>query len=186
MLLALPRPAITAAAVVIGQGQLLAAPPQLLDEHLVKAKLLESMIGFVTWPSVAGRGNSEPFRVGFFGRTGVAREYAKLAKGAEVLHRRIEVSYIGVRDNLESFDLVFIAEGEQHHAPEIAARLAGKPVLTVCDGRNGAAKGAILCLFILEEKIRYDVNLSRARQAGFTIHSQVLHYAEKVHLGGAP
>lgn len=184
MSIALPRLALTALAVAISQASVSAAGTQVVDEHLVKAKLLERMLGFITWPNSMDRGTTVPFRVGFYGRTGIAREYAKLARGSAVGNRRIEVGYIGAGENLESFDLVFIAEAELKRAPEIAARLSGKPVLTVCDGRDGGPRGIILSLYIEGEKIRYDINLGRARRNGLTIHSQVLHYAEKVHDGG--
>jgi hypothetical protein len=181
------RPALVALAAAAAQAHMFSAgAQQILDEHLIKARLLERMVGFVAWPPSKDRGTAAPFRVGFFGRTGIAREYAKLARGNAVGNRRIEVGYIGARDNLEAYDLVFIAETELRRAQEISTRLAGKPVLTVCDGREGCAKGVILSMFTLEEKIRYDVNLGRARQCGFAIHSQILHYAEKVHDGGLP
>ena len=181
------RPALVALMAAVFQANLFSAgAQQVLDENLVKAKLLERMVGFVAWPAATDRGASIPFRVGFFGRTGIAKEYAKLARGSTIGNRRIEVGYVGARDNLEGYDLVFIAEVELRRATEIAARLSGKPVLTVCDGRDGGSRGVILSMFIHEEKIRYDVNLGRARQSGFIIHSQMLHYAEKVHDGSAP
>lgn len=179
-----PRIALTTLAVAVSQVCLPAAGTQVVDEHLVKAKLLERMLGFIAWPASKDRGATVPFRVGFFGRTGIAREYAKLARGSTMGNRRIEVGYVGAGENLESYDLVFISEAELKRAPEVVARLSGKPVLTACDGREGGAKGIILSLFLEGEKIRYDINLGRAKQNGFTIHSQVLHYAEKVHDGG--
>ena len=178
---------VPAALLLAGPGpriQVGSAP--VVDVVQVKARLLERMLGYVTWPRRVDPLPRGAFRVGFYGRTPVAREFAKLVQSRTFLGRPIEVGYITSKDSLESYDLVFVSEGEARRAGEIAARLAGKPVFTVCDGRDGGAKGIILSMFVVDEKAAYDVNLGRARLAGFAIHSQVLHYAAKVLDGGTP
>ena len=41
-------------------------------------------------------------------------------------------------------------------------------------------------LLVVEDRIRYEVNLKRARKVGLTFHSQILAYAARVCDGSAP
>lgn len=154
-------------------------------EPEAKAVFLQKVLDFITWPK-GERAAAQPLKIAFLGHTQVGRDFARLTEKRPAGSPAYEVHYVSLDANLDDYQVIFLPSSSARRAPALAERCATKPVLTVCESPGGCDKGIILTLLISEDRIRYDVNLNRARKAGLTFHSQVLHYAAKVCEGSAP
>lgn len=151
-------------------------------EPEAKATFLLKFFGFVSWPGAEAPGR--PIRVAFIGHSPVAREFLQLVRSRPGDARPIEVRYETADANLEAYHLVFVAQGDPKRLQALADRVAARPLLTVCESAAGCERGIILTLLVADERIRYEINLKRARRAGLGIDSKVLHYAARICEGG--
>jgi hypothetical protein len=65
-------------------------------------------------------------------------------------------------------------------AGEVLAAVRDRPVLTVTDGVQGAADGAIINFVVVDDKVRFDVSLAAAGRAGLRISARLLTVARTV------
>ncbi len=150
-------------------------------EPEAKAALLQKILGFVNWPPAAVR---RPFRVAFIGRGPVAREFKLLRDAGTLGSNRVEVNSETLDADLDAYQVVFLSGSDSRHLRDLADRLAGKPILTVCESPSGCDRGIMLTLLVRDEHIQYEINLKRAKRAGLVLNSQILQMAAKVCGGG--
>ncbi|MDB6056262.1 MAG: putative transrane protein, partial [Verrucomicrobiales bacterium] len=76
--------------------------------------------------------------------------------------------------------ILFICGDEAKRMADVTAALGSKPVLTICDapGNGQGTQGCMIALFKKQNAVRIRINVDRARAAGLTISSKLLHFAE--------
>jgi hypothetical protein len=154
-------------------------------EPEAKAAFLQKIFAFISWPK-GDRAAGQPLRIAFIGHSPVAREFTRLMNDHPVGNKPFEVHYETLESNLDDYQVVFLPLSSARRAQALAERTSSRPVLTVCESSGGCDKGIVLTLLVADDRIRYEVNLKRARKVGITFHSQILTYAARVCDGGAP
>lgn len=152
-------------------------------EPEAKATFLLKILSFVSWPAATDT-PAQPIRVAFIGHSQVAREFARLVEARPKGARPIEYRYESADAGLEAYQVAFVAHGDPKRLQALADRAPARPLLTVCESPGGCEKGVILSMIVVDERIRYEINLRRARKAGLGIDSKVLHYAARICEGG--
>ena len=97
------------------------------------------------------------------GRTTVLRE---LTPGAPRLVEPPHVLYVGSQAGSDGVMLL--------------AAYRSAPVLTVMDGRNGLAAGAVLAFVLREGRVRFEASLPAAQSRGLRLSSRLLSVASRV------
>ncbi len=153
------------------------------DEDRVKAAVVSKITQFVDWPSAALAGRksidvcvAEPDRFG--------SDLAELAAGERVKERDLSVRIVRTRRDLENCQLLFVPgrdRGGRHPLLESAKSL---PILTVGDYPTFMDDGGIVQLRMVDGRVRFDINLVAARQAGIQVSSQLLRLAVTVRGAG--
>ena len=69
---------------------------------------------------------------------------------------------------------------EEKFIGETLERLQGLPVLTVGDSEQFAQQGGMIGFSLQDNKVRFEINLGAAQQAGLKISSRLLTLAKKV------
>lgn len=177
--------AVIAFVAVVGLRSQATEPPPERTEPEAKAAFLQKVCAFVTWPK-GDRAATLPLRIAFIGHSPVAREFTRLMNDHPVAARPFEVHYESIDSNLDDYQVVVLPLASGRRVQALAERTSSRPVLTVCESSGGCDKGIVLTLLVVEDRIRYEVNLKRARKVGLTFHSQILAYAARVCDGSAP
>lgn len=147
------------------------------SEYAVKAAFLYQFGNFVEWPErpdptfVICVMGADPF--GPLLDQTVAG--APPIGGTSVSVRRV----IGVTDS-GPCRILFISPSENRRLREVLERLADDAVLTVGEGRLFVERGGMIGFEIEDDRVRFDVNLGAAREAGLTVSSQLLGVARRV------
>jgi hypothetical protein len=153
---------------------------QALPESVVKAEMIRRFPEFVEWPAatLAGRDSivlcfsaSHPF-----GPT-----VANLASGPPVRGHSLRVRELKKGDRVDGCHLAYVAPAD----PEILESAKSLPVLTVGDQTDFCRAGGIINLRVVEDRVRFEVNVAQARKAGLKLDSQFLRLATVLH-GGTP
>jgi hypothetical protein len=143
-------------------------------ETRIKAAYIYNFARFVEWPARAGTGS---VRIGVLGQGDLASPLAEVIRGKLVNGRAITVTSVGAVNEADCCEILLIERSESKHVREIVQALAGKPVLTVCDGESGFREGVMIAFQLVEESVRFQINQDAAEHAGLKISSQLLKVA---------
>ena len=145
-------------------------------EYRIKAAFLYNFTSFVTWPDNLA-GESE-FTLCVFGDDPFGELLDKLA-GKSVNGRQLVVRRLESLALLDQCKLVFISEMPSDQLGAALALLHGLPVLTVSDIHGFTELGGIIEFRIIENKVRFDINVNAAESSGLNISSKLLSLASR-------
>ncbi|MBE0544024.1 MAG: YfiR family protein [Verrucomicrobia bacterium] len=153
------------------------AAPQ--PEHQVKAAFLFNFPKYVDWPADAFAETNSPIVIATIGETGLGDELRELVSDKTVNGRPL-VFKVVAENSAADCHILFIPESARRRVPAILQNLKGATVLTVGESDDFLDKGGIINLARRDHKIRLEVNLATARQAGLKISSKLLSVADVV------
>lgn len=173
----LARLAAAAVAWMLIAAPLLHAQQSRPGEYEVKAAYLYNFSRFIEWPAkvAAAKGDSFAFCVlgqDPFGQTLDAVLAGETIDGKSLVARRISKPKEGT-----SCHILFISSSEESRLKEILAGLDKAGVLTVSDMPQFARRGGMIQFVSEKNRIRFEVNLRTAEDAGLILSSQLLKVA---------
>lgn len=145
-------------------------------EYRIKAAFLYNFTSFVTWPEdLAGQTG---FTLCVFGNDPFGNLLDKLA-GKSVKNSKLVVRRLESLALLDECQLVFISEMSNDQLGAALAMLHTLPVLTVSDMHGFTELGGIIEFRIIDNKVRFDINIKAAESAGLRISSKLLSLATR-------
>lgn len=177
---------IVAAAIAAVAIMLLCRPvshvtAQAYTETEVKAAFIYKFTSFIEWPKESFPDKSSRFRIGILGDDPFGTALDDALKGKQAQEHAIEVVRAEKCDDLLECNIVYISPSEKDNYAEILEKFLTRSILTIGDSDGFAAIGGIINLVKVDNKIRFEVNLSAARKANLKISSQLLKIAPKVY-----
>ena len=163
---------VSPAAVVVPSAQV----PR--PELAIKSEFVLRFAEFVAWPMAAG--DHRPLSLCL----SPAHPFGKNVQdslSSQSRARHIVVRELGQRDRVRTCDVVYVAPGDL----SLLDTIGNLPILTVGDEPNFCQRGGIINLLVIDGRVRFEIDLSRARRSGLKIDSQLLRLASKVY-GGLP
>lgn len=143
--------------------------------YRVKAGYLFNFLKFVEWPEPLAA--QAPYRIA------VAADDATFAIIAEVLAGKSVDNHPILLERLDSAGpvdatapaphLLFITRSSAVAPAELAARVAGSATLTVGESAGFAKRGGVLNFVVIDESVKFEVNIAAAQKAGLRVSSRV-------------
>ena len=152
------------------------------SDYLIKAGFIYNFAKLVEWPSPAFANPGQPVVIGVFGSDSFAAILEHVVDGKKVdLHPLLVKRLKSARESKEcACHMLFIASPESAHADEIIQLLKGTSVLTIAETPGFSKQGGIINFVLEDSKVRFEVNVEAAKQAGLTISSRLLSLAKIV------
>ncbi len=147
-----------------------------ISDRSVKAAFLVRFADFVTWPDDS---RSRPFTVCLSPSHNFGAAVATTAKGTVVRGRPMVVRQLRTADPVSDCQLLYVAPSDEHLLPLTRRH----PVLTVGEDQGFCQRGGIINLRVEDERVRFEVSLTSAKEAGLSVNSQLLRLAVVVHGG---
>ena len=176
--------AILACLVVLASGPagvrpwVAAAAAELSREYLIKAAFLYNFAKFTDWPTSAFATADVPLTICVLGEDPFGSALEAI-DGKEIKGRIVAVRRLANEAGADSCHVIFISASEESRLAGILGSLRDRPVLTVADMPDFARAGGIINLKTnKEDRIRFDINIGRAQQAGLRMSSKLLSLAE--------
>lgn len=139
----------------------------------VKAAFLFNFAKFVEWPAGALPAG-QPIVVGVMGHNPIADSLARLAAGKTIEGHAVQIKRVASTDDLTTLQILFIDNSERGRVSEIVGKIGKASVLTVSDAPRFLASGGVIQLRTEDDRVRFDVDLERAKTAQLTINSKLL------------
>jgi hypothetical protein len=167
-------------------------------EYHVKAAFVYNFLKFVDWPKAKMGDSNEPIVISIIGddvfqdafdvleqKTVDGREVTvKHFKGLERLEKAGQKDPSGLHPEIVAIrksHLLFVCPSEKQRKAEILKSVEGHNILTVADTEGFLEAGGIINLLMEDEKVRFEVNLTTAKQADLQIRSKLLRLAKRTY-----
>jgi hypothetical protein len=149
-------------------------------EYQVKAAFLYNFAKFVEWPVSAFPNETAPFVIGVLGEDPFGKELDRITEGRIVQGRSIIVRRFQDTSDLAACQILFICSSERPRLKDIFKALERANVLTVGEMDGFAQSGGGINFFLLENKIRFEINTAAAELSGLKVSSKLLSLARIV------
>jgi hypothetical protein len=148
-----------------------------ISEDQLKAAFLLNFLAYVDWP--AARLSAEPYVIATLVPDGVHQALLEGSKGRKVQGRGIEVRQATRPYDTGSPHLLFVAAGTALPAEAMRAFSAAS-VLVVGESEQLLRDGAVIRFVLVDTRLRFDINLPNAEQAGLKLSAKLLQMARQV------
>lgn len=146
------------------------------DETQLKAAFIFNFIKYITWPDEAEQSSGE-LKLCILGEK-TPNEDLRLISNRKIRSFTLSLEAIDSAENIEICDLIYVtAPSFDRTVIEFARR---KAILTIGYGDEFVEKGGIISLFEENNRIRFDINLTQARESHLQISSKLLQLGRKV------
>ena len=155
-------------------------PAQRIPEAEVKAALIRRFPEFVEWPASAPP-SPAPLTLCFSPSHAFGSVLPQLNKGPEIRGRAVVIRELRKGDHSGGCHVLYVAPADQ----DLLQRALTLPILTVGDQVDFCPLGGVVNLRVIGGRVRFEINLTRARRVGLTVDSQLLRLASRLY-GGHP
>ena len=146
------------------------------QEYEIKAAFLFNFARLVEWPGDAFRVHDKSFEMCILGDDPFGSSLEPL-RDRTIGGRNVSITKITDISESSACHLLFIASSESIRLPEIISFVKKRPVLTVSDIKGFEKEGGIIAFFLMENRVRFRINIDAARQAKLKISSYLLEVA---------
>lgn len=143
----------------------------------VEAAYLFNFGRFVRWPAEAARG---PLVICVAAQESFAHALSGLIAGEQIDQRPLRVKPLETPSGMQGCSILFIGSTEPARIGAFLAAAAGKPILTVGDGPDFLVQGGAIQFLLIEDHVRFAVNMSAAGRSRLGLSSELLKVAVSV------
>jgi len=151
-------------------------------EHQLKAAFVSKLPEFTEWPEATLDGLQRVelcvARPNPFGAS-----LRELIAGERLGTRPLVVREVDSPQDLDACQLLFVANQSPRERRGLLDRARTLPILTVGDTATFIDEGGIVALHVINGRVRFDINVEAANQAGLRLSSQLLQLALNVRGG---
>jgi hypothetical protein len=146
-------------------------------EYQIKAAYLYHFIRFVTWPANAAATQTNTVPMCIFGNDPFGTSLEAAGKGLVIDGKRTSVRRIPTAEAATHCGVLFIGVAAHPPLDQVIAAVGKRGVLTVSDLPEFTRRGGIIQFVVEGGRIRFEVNLAAAAEAGLTLSSELLKVA---------
>ena len=150
------------------------------SEYLIKAGFIYNFANLMQWPANTFSNPDSPIVIGVLGTDTSGGILDEVLAGKRVNGRPFAVKHLKRGVDLKGCNIVFVSASETAHLDEILHLLRNLPILTIGETPSFAQRGGIINFIVVDDKIRFEVNVEAAKQADISISSRLLALAKIV------
>jgi hypothetical protein len=150
------------------------------DEYHVKAAFLFHFVQLVEWPAGAPGGETSPVNLCLLGQGPFHGELEATLAGKSLGARPLRVVHLKPEEDFQACQVLFVSRHDAARLDHLVTALKDAPVLTVGESDGFAEQGGMIGLLLVDNKVRFEINLQAAEQAKLKISSRLLLLAKVV------
>jgi len=155
-------------------------------EFEVKATYLYNFARFVEWPTTAAAAKSDSFPICVLGQDPFGPALDAIVAGETIGGKAVLAKRVLKPQDAVSCRVLYISSSEETRLRAVLAGLDKAAVLTVSDIPQFSQRGGMIQFVQESNKIRFEVNLASAEDAGLTLSSELLKVAVLVRKNSQP
>lgn len=151
-----------------------------LTKYQVEAVFLFNFAKYVDWPAAAFPNAAAPIIIGVVGTDLFGDNLQHNVEGKTINGRALVIKHLGADSDVSGCQILFISHSEASRTADILAKASALPILTVGEDEPFARNGGIINFVLKTGRVRLEIDLAAARQAGLRISSKLLAVADVV------
>jgi hypothetical protein len=155
------------------------AQQQAYSEDEVKAAFLYHFGTYVEWPAPANAA-TDPITIAVLGAAGVVDQLERFLPDREIQGRPVTVRQLDTVDDLAGDEILFIGPELNARLSDLIESVGQRPILVVSDAQDGLDHGAMVNFQLVGERVRFEISLPAAQNAGLMLSSRLLSAALRV------
>jgi hypothetical protein len=166
---------------IVGLGLILPFCSQAADAPLaykVQAAFLLNFTKFIEWPASAFAAADSPVAICILGDDPFGSALDQIVEGEVANGRKISIQRINRAPTPQSCQVVFVGKPDKEALKILPA--LGLGVLTVSEGSSFVRGGGMIAFVLENRRVRFDINLTVAENAGLKLSSKLLSVARVV------
>jgi hypothetical protein len=167
--------------------------PEVLDaqqspasEYEVKAAYLFNFGRFIEWSDKAAPAKEGAFEICVLGQDPFGSTLDATLNGTSLKGKSVAAKRISKAQDINSCRILFISSSEDGRLKEILETLEKSNVLTVSDIPGFSQRGGMIQFVVQGSKVRFEINLGSAEEAGLSVSSELLKVATNVRRNSHP
>jgi hypothetical protein len=150
------------------------------SEYLIKAGFIYNFANLMQWPANTFSSPDSPIVIAIVGTDTSGGILDEVLAGKKVNGRPFAVKHLKRGMDLKGCNIVFVSASETAHLDEILHLVKNLPILTIGETPSFALRGGIINFIVVDDKVRFEVNVEAAKQADISISSRLLALAKIV------
>jgi len=148
----------------------------------LKAAYIARFTEFIEWPASAAHHPDTPraFTICVYGNDPILGPLEQLPQLLKDTNRRIEIRRVDRPQDSVTCDIVFVPYSANEHVAQITAHTEHKPILVINEIQGVPAHGQLISLYTEGERLRIEIHLRAAQDAGLKISARLLKLANVV------
>ena len=159
-------------------GALAQAQDPQYSEAEVKAAFLYHFGTYVQWPPSTRDGG--PITIAVLGAGAVVDQLRAFLPGRRIQGRAVEVRPLARIEDLGDDEVLFIGGDRNGNLDALIEAVGKRPVLLVTDAPDGLRRGAIVNFQVVDRRVRFEISVPHAEEAGLMLSSRLLSAALRV------
>jgi hypothetical protein len=156
-----------------------------ISEYTVKAVYLERFTRFVEWPEkMAMADTSKNFILGIIGDNPFGKKLEEIYTDQKIKNKKVRILYFDTISQIQFCHLLFIAQTDNENLLKILSYCSDKPILTVSDTMGFGSYGVQINFFIIDNKVKFEINEKAMLKAGLKCSYLLLKSARIISPGG--
>jgi hypothetical protein len=156
------------------------------SEYEVKAAYLYNFGRFVDWPQDAPPVRASDFAICVLGDDPFGRALDSTISGEKIDGKSVIARRVAKIEEAADCRVLFIGIVESAQVKAILSTLGKSSILTVSDEPQFVREGGMVQFVLVDGRVRFEINLGAARQAGLSLSSDLLKVAVGVRQGPKP
>lgn len=153
--------------------------PSEAEEYTLKAAYIERFSRFIEW--LPKDNPPKTIRFGIIGNREITTYFKRHFQGKEMGDKSVDILTVSDISDISGLDIVYITEVSPWNIKEIIDSTGGK-ALIIGDKGDMAESGAVISFIIRNDKLRFRINTTVAKEHNIKISSYLLELAEIVSL----
>lgn len=146
----------------------------------MKAAYLYNFSRFIEWPTRSAAESREPFAICVLGKDPFGSVLDDTMSGQAGGAQSLVAKRLTNPQDALACSILFVGESEEDHLKEILAVLGKASVLTVSDIPRFSERGGMIEFVLKGDRVRFEINLTNAVNAGLAVSSDLLKVAVTV------
>ncbi|HXN29428.1 MAG TPA: YfiR family protein [Candidatus Acidoferrales bacterium] len=175
----LPILAVLLSVTVAGPARLARAQSQAGEYH-VKAAFLFHFVQLVEWPGGEPGNQADPLTLCMLGEDPFRGDLEVTLEGKSVGSRPLRVRHLKPAEGFQGCQVLFVGRRDAARLGRVLEELKDGPTLTVGESDGFVEQGGMIGFCLVENKVRFEINVQAAEQAKLRISSRLLLLAQTV------
>lgn len=151
-----------------------------LSQQQVEAAYLYKFGSYVTWPDKVFAAPDSPIVIGVAGADALADDLTSMVAGRTIGARPVVVRRIHDGELPDGINILFIGATKTAQSGGLFEASRGRPILVVTEGEGGLSQGGAVSFVLVDDRVRFDVDLNTVQQNGLKLSSLLLSVAHTV------